>query len=229
MNYRSDLHCHTIDVSLCADLPLEEMIEKYIDLNYSTMVITDHFSPATFEDKKELNWHEKCDFYTSGYKRAMEIANGRINILLGIEYRNIYSSNDYLVYGITEEFLKKYNVDDNNNILNMHLKEFTQIVHDNNMLIYQAHPFRNGLTIVKPGILDGVEALNAHKGHDSRNDIAMLWAKKYGYMVCGGSDCHHRGGEGRGGIITDFEIKTNEDLLKALKAQVTLIDPEDLN
>ena len=228
MNYKSDLHCHTIDVSKCADLALEEMIENYILAGYSSMVITDHFSPATFEDKP-LSWSEKCNFYLSGYKRANKIANGRINILLGMEYRNIYTPNDYLVFGVTEEFIKKYNTSQTNNILNMHLKEFAQIVHANNMLIYQAHPFRNGLTILKPGHTDGIETLNAHKGHDSRNDIAKAWAKKYNLMVCGGSDCHHKGGEARGGIVTGFEIKTNADLLKALKGEFSLIDPGDLN
>lgn len=229
MNYKADLHCHTIDVSKCADLPLEEMIENYIKLSYTTIVITDHFSPATFEDKKHMSWEEKCDFYVSGYKRAKALADGRINVILGMEYRNIYSPNDYLVYGVTEEFLKKYNTCDEDAIINMHLKDFCDIVHKNNMLIYQAHPFRNGLTILKPGRTDGIETLNAHKGHDSRNDIAAIWAKKYNFMVCGGSDCHHRGGEGRGGIITDFPIKTNADLLKALRGKISLIDPGDLN
>lgn len=225
--YKSDLHCHTIDVSKCADLALEEMIENYVKYGYSTMVITDHFSSATFEDKQELSWSEKCEFYVSGYKRAKKLANGRINVILGMEYRNIYTSNDYLVYGVTEEFLKKYNTSDEYNTLNMHLKDFCSIVHENGMLIYQAHPFRNGMTVLKPGYTDGIETLNAHKGHDSRNDVAKLWAKKYNLLECGGSDCHHRGGEGRGGIITNFEIKSNSDLIKALKGEFSLISPED--
>jgi len=225
--YKSDLHCHTIDVSKCADLAMEEMIENYIKYGYSTMVITDHFSSATFEDKSALTWSEKCDFYVSGYKRAKEFSNGRINVILGMEYRNIYTANDYLVYGVTEDFIKKYNKSDEYNTLNMHLKDFCKIVHENGMLIYQAHPFRNGMTVMKPGYTDGIETLNAHKGHDSRNDVAKLWAKKYNLLECGGSDCHHKGGEGRGGIITDFEIKSNKDLLKALKGDFSLISPED--
>jgi predicted metal-dependent phosphoesterase TrpH len=227
MIYKSDLHCHTIDVSKCADLALEEMIENYIKYGYSTMVITDHFSSATFEDNDSLTWSEKCDFYVSGYKRAKKIADGRINVLLGMEYRNIYTANDYLVYGVTEEFLKKYNTSEDNNIINLHLKDFCSIVHENGMLIYQAHPFRNGMTVMKPGYTDGIETLNAHKGHDSRNDVAKLWAKKYNLLECGGSDCHHKGGEGRGGIITNTEITTNSELLNALKGEFSLISPED--
>ncbi len=228
MNYKSDLHCHTIDVSKCADLDLEEMVENYIKLGYTTIVITDHFSPATFEDKEHLSWSEKCDFYVSGYKRAKKIADGRINILLGMEYRNIHTYNDYLVFGVTEDFLKKYNTEEGN-ILDMHLKEFAGIVHEENMLIYQAHPFRNLMTVLKPGNTDGIEVLNAHKGHDSRNEIALHWAKKYNLLMCGGSDCHHKGNEGRGGIETSFPITNNDELLSALKGEFKIIDPGDLN
>ncbi len=227
MSYKSDLHCHTIIVSRCADLALEEMIENYIKKGYSTMVITDHFSHATFEIKSELSWSEKCEFYLSGYRRAKEIADGRINVLLGMEYRNIYTANDYLVYGVTEEFIKKYNTSDDDNFTKMHLKEFTRLCHENGMLIYQAHPFRNGMTVIKPGRLDGIEAMNNHRGHDSRNDIALMWAKKYGCMVCGGSDCHHKGGEGVGGIITETKITSNDKLIKALKGEIRLIMPKE--
>jgi len=88
------------------------MLEDYIKLGYDTIVIMDHFNQLTFEGKEHLSWEEKCVFFISGYKRATEIAGGRINILLGMEWRNVYNKNDYLVYGITEEFLKKYNQSD---------------------------------------------------------------------------------------------------------------------
>lgn len=227
MNYKTELHCHTSLVSKCAGVPVYEMTEKYISLGYTTLVVTDHFSPATFEDTEALSWAEKCNHFISGYKKVKEIANGRINVILGMEFRNVYSSNDYLVYGVTEEFIKKYNTSDNNNFTKMFLADFADLLHKNNMLIYQAHPFRNSMQIVDPKKLDGIEIANCHKRHDSRNDIAKMWAEKFGLMVCGGSDCHQKGDEGRGGMITDYIIKTNADLLKALKAKVQLIYPED--
>lgn len=227
MNYKSELHCHTADISKCANFALEEMIEAYIKLGYSTIVITDHFNKLTFEGKEHLSWEEKCEFFVSGYKRAKEIARGRINILLGMEYRNVYNENDYLVFGVTEEFLKKYNKSDEDNIMKLRPKEFYNIVHENGMLIYQAHPFRDNMTITDPNYIDGLETLNTHKWHESRNDIASLWAKKYNLLECGGSDCHHKDHEGRGGIVTDNEIKTNADLLKALKGNFQIINPGD--
>jgi len=227
MNYKTELHCHTSLVSKCAGIPIDEMVEKYISLGYSSLVITDHFSPSTFEDADNLTWEEKCDYFTSGYKKAKEIANGRINVILGMEFRNIYSSNDYLVYGVTEDFIKKYNTSDKNNFIQMQLSDFAKLLHENNMLIYQAHPFRNSMQIVDPKKLDGIEIANCHKRHDSRNDIAKMWAEKFNLMVCGGSDCHQKGDEGRGGIITDYVIETNEDILKALKSKVHLIYPEE--
>ena len=109
----------------------------------------------------------------------------------------------------------------------MQLGNFEELLHKNNMLIYQAHPFRNSMLIADQKKLDGIEIANCHRRHDSRNDIAKIWAQKINLMVCGGSDCHQKGDEGRGGMITDFEIKNNDDLLKALKGNVHILYPED--
>lgn len=227
MSYKTELHCHTKMVSECADLSMEEMVENYVKLGYSTIVITDHFSLKNFETAPISNWEEKCNFYISGYKKITELANGRLNILLGMEFRNIHSSNDYLVFGVTPEFIKKYNTSDENNVCLMSIGDFTKLCHENGMLVYQAHPFRNGMTVIKPGITDGIEVANCHAGHDSRNEIALAWAKKYKLMMCGGSDCHHKNGEGRGGIITNFEIKDNSDLISALRGEFELIYTEE--
>ena len=106
MNYKTELHCHTNLVSKCGHYPIEDIVEDYINLGYNTLVITDHFSPVTFEDVTDLSWDKICEFFISSYKKAKELANGRINVILGMEYRNIYSNNDYLVFGVTEEFIK---------------------------------------------------------------------------------------------------------------------------
>lgn len=45
----------------------------------------------------------------------------------------------------------------------------------------QAHPFRNGLKIVDPKHLDGIETYNGNPRHDSRNEIAKPGRKS---LVC---------------------------------------------
>lgn len=218
MTYKTELHCHTSEVSKCSSVPAEQIVEAYIEKGYSTLVITNHFSIYSFNHIDDAPWEEKINLFMSAYHNAVRASKGRINILLGMEYRNIYSSNDYLVYGVTEEFLRKYNRDQENNIIRMKLKAFRNIAHEHGMMIFQAHPFRNGMTVIDPKLIDGIEVLNGHQIHDSRNDVALMWAKKFKLLRCGGSDAHQPGGEGTVALHSRRIIAGNDELLKALKA-----------
>lgn len=228
MQYKAELHAHTSDVSKCSRVTTADVVEEYIQRGYHTLVITNHYSIHTFEHMPNASWAEKNKHYISAYKLAKKVAKGRINVLLGMEYRNCYSSNDYLVYGVSEEFIMKHSCDDEHNFISMHLKEFVTLAHENGMLVFQAHPFRNGMQIIKPSYLDGIETLNGHLRHDSRNDIAAMWAKKYDLLSCGGSDCHYAGEFGTVAMLTDKCIKTNAQLVKELKNSPPIVLTEEL-
>ena len=74
------------------------------------------------------------------------------------------------------------------------------------------------LDIMLPGI-DGLEVCNLNARHDSRNDIAALWAEKFSLIPTSGGDYHRRGDiENGGGIITDVEIKSGEQLVSVLRS-----------
>ncbi len=217
MTYKTELHCHTSEVSKCSSVPAEQIVEPYIEKGYSTLVITNHFSPYSFDHIEDAPWEEKIDLFMSAYHNAVKASKGRLNILLGMEYRNVYSANDYLVYGVTEEILRKYNYDSKHNFIQMKLKAFRKIADEHGMLIFQAHPFRNGMTITNPELLDGIEVLNGHRRHDSRNDVAALWARKFALLKIGGSDAHQSGDEGTVALHSRKIITTNDELLKTLK------------
>ncbi len=220
MKFKTDLHIHTSDVSQCAKINTEELVESYIKKGYSTLVITNHYSVHTFEHMEDASWQEKNDLYISAYKKALEVSSGRINVLLGMEYRNQYSCNDYLVYGVTEDFIYSNSCDDNHNFINMHLKEFTNLANKADMLVFQAHPFRNNMRIINPSFIDGVEVLNGQKRSDSRNDIAKIWAEKYNLLTCGGSDCHSAKDLATVALVSDFVIENNSQLIKVLKQKL---------
>ena len=55
--YKTELHCHTGDTSLCGRATAEELLERYLEKGYSTVVVTDHFCKMTFmRSKKYLNF-----------------------------------------------------------------------------------------------------------------------------------------------------------------------------
>lgn len=212
-----EMHAHTAETSRCANVRAKMAVAAFIKAGYDGAVITDHFSPSTFE-RLDLSWDEKVTHFLKGYRAALKAADGKIHILLGMELRFDIPNdmNDYLVYGITEEFLRS-----NPEILTMGLSAFSALAHENGLLIFQAHPFRIGMRITNPKLLDGVEVYNGNPRHDSSNDFAKAWAKKHGLLQSSGSDYHEREDVARGGMYFDSEIKTNGQLLAASKSGKT--------
>lgn len=224
MTYKTELHAHTSEVSRCAQICGEELVNLYEKAGYSTVVITDHMSKRTFPVVKKWKWNEYVNDYLIGYNAAKKAAQGRLNIILGMEISFYENDNDYLVYGVDEKFLRRHP-----NMLEMGIRKFSDIAKRSGLIVVQAHPFRDHMTVIKPGIVEGIEVFNAHPGHDSRNDIARMWAEKYGYKIkTSGSDFHEIHHGARGGIITDFEIKDNETLFRALRGERKLITTDDI-
>ncbi len=108
---------------------------------------------------------------------------------------------------------------DNKDLLNMNISSFSALAQKNGLMIYQAHPFRFGMKITNVKYLDGIEVCNRNIEHDSHNDIAALWAEKFGLKETAGSDHHQKGNEGLAGIISRHEITSNKILLDTLANQ----------
>lgn len=214
MQYKTELHAHTAEASRCGDFLATEVADKYIAAGFTTLVLTNHYFKGQMMDHIEglgKNWVEH---YIGVYHKMRDYAKGRLNILLGCELRFPQNRNDYLVFGLTEDFLRAH--------ADMHLmdyKSFSALARESGLLFVQAHPLRNGITLVDPKYLDGMEVFNAHAGHDSRNDLANELALRYGLIRTSGGDFHHPYHvPGDGGIITDSPIETMEQLVETLRS-----------
>ena len=98
-----------------------------------------------------------------------------------------------------------------------------QHIHDNGLLLVQAHPFRRHMSIVDWRLLDGIEVYNGNPNHESNNPVADLWAHRHHLLKTSGSDYHGQWGEHLGGIATTEPIRDNAHLLEILKnGQYTL-------
>ena len=107
---------------------------------------------------------------------------------------------------------------ENPDLHKMSLRSFTPLARENGFLVVQAHPFRNGIEIVPPELLDGMETFNGTPSYDGRNAIADAWAKRYGLIRTSGSDFHNPDQYGTGGILTSAAIRTGEELVAVLKS-----------
>ena len=211
MKYKYELHCHTGCVSRCGRVEPEEIVKLYKSKGYNGIVVTDHYSPMTFTP----NWcpQKQIDFYLSGYRRMKAAAGDDFTVLLGIELRHYFTANDYLIYGIDEDFLYS-----SGNLMKPWEREVFRLVKEKGYLIYQAHPFRVGIRRCNPNYIDGVEIYNGKTGK-AENQRAFEWAKENNKLMVSGSDFHTVKNLARGGIITDTPVKNNSDLLEILRSQ----------
>ena len=224
--FKTELHVHTSPVSRCAKAPAEDTARHFEKMGYDTIVITNHMSPTLLGEKlpcDQNDWKAVADYFLSDYRIAKQTAKN-MNVLVGMELRVKENNNDYLVYGIDEQFIY-----DMGNVLDKKIKDIIPMIHEVGGIILQAHPFRDRMTITNPALLDGIEVINFTAGHNSRNDIASLWAKKYDMLGICGQDYHNTDYLIGAGILTDCEITNEKQLRDILVARdFKMTDGQDI-
>ena len=215
-----ELHTHTSEISQCSELPCRDLIELYKQAGYDAVVIANHFSSIT---ENYLAAQGRYEFHKTFHDHIAEVCElGKKHGLLVLgayELRFYENDNDYLVFGMTAEQCKNYQ-----DIFAMGIKKFSMFARANNILLYQAHPFRNQMTVVNPEYLFGIEVKNTHPRHDSRNEIAKSWAERHGLRGIAGSDCHLPQDVGTSAIITDYDVKNSADLVHVLQNNLYRIE-----
>ncbi len=195
-SFKTELHLHTSPVSSCSEIPPEEAVKIYAAEGYDALVVTNHFEPSLlhrFADADScVKWYLR-DFY------AAQEAGDRegVAVLLGMEIRFTECINDYLVYGVDEEYLKEAY-----GYLDQGIEKFYRGMHREETVILQAHPFRNSMERADAKFLDGIETFNMHPGHNSRVGMAARYAREKGMIVSAGTDFHHPGHQGMAAMLS---------------------------
>ena len=213
--FQIDTHIHTSETSFCGNISAKDVVRNHKEAGYDGIIITDHYYDHFFERLGDMDWNEKIDHYRKGFHIAKEEGDRLgLKVFFGMELRFQENNNDYLVYGITEEYLRQQP-----KLYRYTLKEFRKVTEKENFFLVQAHPYRPGLIPMPAELLDAVEGYNGNARHNSRNDLAMAYAKEHGLPVTSGSDYHELEDLGRGGMIFDQEINSIEDYIRAVRSQ----------
>ena len=212
-----DTHVHTSESSSCGQISGADIAKMYKKAGYDGIVITDHFVPYYFYDLyKGIEWEALAERQEKGYLAAK--AEGDeigITVLYGCELRFDGNSNDYLVYGMPNSFLRE-----NPDIFSWGINKFSKFAAQNGFLVFQAHPFRNDMMIVDPSCLYGVEVYNGKPIKDlyERNAFANLWADRYGLRKIAGSDCHNEEQLARAGVNFFKSVNSMEQFTAQIDA-----------
>lgn len=217
--YRFEIHCHTADSSSCGRVKAERLVELYLEAGYDGVVITDHLSPDNPRHLLEregvpLTHENLVERQVRGYKAARAAAGDKLVVLRGMELRFYNDPNDYLVYGMSEEELLELP-----DILEWGIQKFSRYARERGHLVIQAHPFRNNMRVMDPKWVDMIEVFNGHPRHNSRNELALLWARMHGIPGSSGSDFHEEGDQARGGVLLPERPKTIEHFVELVKKE----------
>ena len=214
MQYLYETHCHTDESSRCGQVKGAEAARMYKEAGYAGIVVTDHFNSYTFDKAGLKKWEDMLAHHMAGYRAAKALEDESFSVLYGLELRfEAENDNDYLVYGVDEAYLRAHPfLCYMDSYETFHLNAKTE-----DMLVFQAHPFRNRMQVVCPDLLDGIEVYNGNARHDSRCDIALAWARRFRLPMLSGSDFHQPEDLARGGIVTDHPIRTMTELVRTLR------------
>ena len=212
--YKTELHCHSKGVSPCGQVELEDIANKYIKNGYNTLVLANHFSRHSIKHVGARSMEEYVEHFFGECDDLARIARDRLCVLAAAEIRfDADKSNDYLLYGVDRSFFL-----DKPEILSLDIKALHAYAMERGVLIVQAHPFRNGITVTPPQHVDGIEVFNGHPGHDSRNEIAEAWAERFSLIKTSGTDFHRYHAPLDAGILTEHPITDVEVLVDTLRS-----------
>ena len=210
------MHAHVSEVSTCSPTSAKEFVSLYAGTEYTGIVLTDHMNSDTFTVRGlgDVTWDEKIDHFLTGYKAVKEAAGDSLVVIMAMEIHFYDNPNDYLVYGITEEFLRS-----NGDLMALGAKKFSKLAKENGIVFIQAHPFRRDSLVTDWKILDGYEIFNGNPRHYSCNPMAEEWAKyHHKSIVTSGSDFHEPEDAGHGGVYFEKKITTPQELVEELRS-----------
>lgn len=217
--YQFETHCHTAETSPCGILKAAEVADGLKAAGYHGVFITDHFYSRFFETREigKLPWVQQVERYLTGYriakKRGDEIG---LKVFLALEVQPEDTPYEFLVYGPDERFLMEQGP-----FYRLTTPEVYALMHAHGFLVFQAHPYRHGLSPDDPAHYDGIEIVNAQPRNLSHNKRALEFAFSHDVMVIAGGDVHMAGDIGRCGIMLPDGIEGVQDFINYVKAVKT--------
>ena len=212
-----ELHAHTKAASLCSMVEPEDYIKFYMDRGFSGMVITDHFYHGNTAIDRDLDWASFVDSFCEGFYRAKAEGDKMgFDVFFGFEQKFYDGTDEYLIYGISPEWLK-----DHPEIRDMDRLPFFKTIREAGGFIIQAHPFRQRKYISDIRLaLDNVDAIEVLNLGDEKvfSRRSYEYAKNLGLPMTAGSDIHSTfHAHGVAGVALDKRVSTIDEIIEEIR------------
>ena len=221
-----ETHCHLIGTSVCADCPMDVMIDKYKSAGYDGIVVTNHLHPRYFASYPGETKKEKTDYFFSVYDEfKSKCEKVGIKTFLGAEVLVVCPEGhaEYIMYGFDRDFIY-----DNRPLYELTQKELFELCDENGIFLFKAHPFRTKEIAGDPKYMHGAEYFNGHYHHLNNNEEAREFCNKNNLVKLSGTDFHHEDQPITAGIIISDDIANEKELVKIiLDGDYQLIEEEE--
>ena len=200
-----DMHCHTKAGSIDSRVSIDSFIDILKSKDFDGLLITDH---------------DSYKGYKTYIKNKSNISDDNFVVLKGIEY-DTKDAGHFIAIMPNNVSLPVLQ------IRGMSVEILTRIVHHYGGILGPAHPFgvRSSSAMFfnkmksNPELLyhfDFIEGFNTCESEKS-NRVAQLIAERYNKPCIGGSDSHEEKYVGMAYTEIDYDIKSNDDLIMAIK------------
>jgi len=219
MAYLYETHLHTNQASSCGKSRGRDYIQRYIDLGFTGIMVTDHFYRGNTAIDHGLPWKRWVDQFCRGYEDAREEGE-RLGLDVFFGWEENFQGDEYLIYGLDKEWLKE-----RPQMIRWSRREQYAAVKAGGGCVVQAHPFRQRAYIncihLSTGCVDGIEIANAGNADPGDDALARVYAEKLKLPVCAGTDAHFAEVLGKDnppyGIYMESKLNDIGDYVKAIK------------
>lgn len=194
-----DMHFHTREGSIDGKVSITKALKILKEKGYDGVLVTDHNS-------------------YKGYNSIQDNTYG-LTVLCGIEYDTIDGGHLLIILPDGLQLKELFSP-------GMKIADVIDMVHCVNGVVGLSHPFdcyrlgfmnhkhKNTENILKS--IDFIEGANA-SSFKNKNEKAIELARKYNKPILAGSDSHRAEEVGRGRVEIPLEIKSNIELITAIK------------
>ncbi len=180
-----DPHIHTKGISHCSQCYADVLVDICVRDKIDAIVLTNHYKQSYYGDISNFpEWRAK--YVEEYYITKEEGAKRGLKVFFGVEVTLDETPRiDYVIYGLPETTVALIPP------LNLFTqKELFEFCCENNALLYQAHPYRNGTQPRDPKYMHGVE-INCHPIYNYNDGKEVrAFAAEHNLKLSCGSDYH---------------------------------------
>lgn len=150
-----DLHAHSSGISRCCRIPAETVLSFAKNIGLDGIILTNHYTKYYLKNNDAMAFARD---YIAEYEYTKRLGDDMgLRVFFGVEVTWEESPSVHiLIYGVSPEFVLMHP-----EMYDYSQKKLYEAVKEAGGAMIQAHPFRNGTTVLDTEHLDGVE-INCH-------------------------------------------------------------------